>query len=195
MALTFAGRLALLLLSSVLMTSVYAQDDFVLDESDCDDDDDIDADDTRVEAELLGLCAVPSIASTGQGRFTGVIDDAAGSIAWTLVYRDLATPVDQAHIHLGQEHTNGGIMVFLCSDLGNGPPGVQGCPDGSGSISGTITAEQIVGPAEQGINAAEMAKFLAGLRGGAAYVNVHTMQFPAGEIRGQVVEDDDDDDD
>lgn len=194
MAHTFAGRLAVLLLLSMTMTSAYAQDDFSLDEDDCDTDD-IDSDDTQVEAELLGLCEVPSVSTAAQGRFTGTIDDATGSIEWNLAYRNLETPVQQAHIHLGQEHTNGGVIVFLCSNLETAPPGVQACPIGSGSISGTITADQIVGPAEQGIAPGEMSELIAAMRAGATYANVHTMQFPMGEIRGQIVEDDDDDDD
>lgn len=194
MSLTFVSRLALLMLCCSMMAPASAQDDFVLGDDDCEDDDDVDDDDRRVEAELLGLCEVPSISTTGRGLFRGEIDDTVGSITWTLQYRDLEGSVEQAHIHFGQERTNGGITVFLCSNLGNAP-GVQPCPNAPGSISGTITAEQVVGPVEQGINTGEFAEFLAAVRAGAAYANVHTTLHPNGEIRGQIVEDDDDDDD
>src|SRR5690606_18918505 len=92
-------------------------------------------------------------------------------------------------------HTNGGISAFLCTNLGNGPAGTQPCPDTTATLSGTITPEQIIGPTEQGIAAGEFEELVRAIRSGAAYVHVHTMTFPAGEIRGQVVDDDDDDDD
>lgn len=193
MSFTLARHLALLTLCCAMTISVPAQDDFFLDETDCDDDDDIDDDDRRIEAELVGLCEVPSISTPGRGLFTAEIDANGSSISWTLRYRDLEAPAEQAHIHLGQEHTNGGVIAFLCSDTGDG--GAQACPDGAASFSGTITAAQVVGPAEQGIAAGELAELLGAIYAGAAYVNVHSTKYPMGEIRGQIVEDDDDDDD
>lgn len=191
-----ASSLALLLLGSSVMISAPAQDDddFLIDGNDCEEDDDFDDDDRRIEAELLGLCEVPSISTTGRGIFKGEIDDAAQTIAWSLSYRNLEAPVEQAHIHFGQEHTNGGISVFLCTNLGNGPANAQACPDGSADLHGTIMSAEVAGPTEQGINAGEFAELLSAIRSGATYVNVHTATYPMGEIRGQIVEDDDDDD-
>ncbi|HEX6994708.1 MAG TPA: CHRD domain-containing protein [Gammaproteobacteria bacterium] len=158
---------------------------------DFDDDDDLDA--RRVAARLDGVCEVPSISTTAQGTFTAEIDDEGRLIVWTLTYQDLSAPVQQAHIHFGERHTNGGISAFLCSNLGNAPAATQACPETTATINGTITPELIVGPAEQGIGAGEIEELIRGIRSGAAYVNVHTMTFPAGEIRGQVVGADDDD--
>ena len=53
-------------------------------------------------------------------------------------------------------------------------------------MSGTITAAQVIGPAGQGIQPGEFAELVKALRVGAAYANVHTTTFPAGEIRGQI---------
>jgi hypothetical protein len=44
----------------------------------------------------------------------------------------------------------------------------------------------VVGPAGHGIAAGEFAELVRALRAGAAYANVHTTTFPAGEIRGQI---------
>lgn len=86
---------------------------------------------------------------------------------------------------------NGGISVFLCSNLGNGPAGTQACPNPSGSVRGTITAANVIGPAgQEGIGAGEFDKLAQALRAGVAYVNVHTQQFPGGEIRAQLRIDD-----
>ena len=49
-----------------------------------------------------------------------------------------------------------------------------------------ITAASVIGPAGQGISAGEFAELIRAIRSGNAYVNVHTMTFPAGEIRGQL---------
>jgi len=59
---------------------------------------------------------------------------------------DLAA-VTQAHIHFGKRHVAGGIIVFLCTNLGNGPAGTPACPDSAGTVTGSITAASIIGPA------------------------------------------------
>jgi hypothetical protein len=109
-------------------------------------------------------------------------------IEYELTYRDLPTSVQQAHVHLGRPAISGGISFFLCTNLGNGPPGTQTplCPASPGTVTGTITAAQIVGPAGQGIAAGEMAEVIRAIRARATYANVHTQAFPGGEIRGVV---------
>lgn len=77
-------------------------------------------------------------------------------------------------------------MVFFCTNLGNGPAGTQACPQ-EGTVTGTIGPADVVGPSGQGISAGEFAEVLRAIRGGAAYVNVHSTVFPGGEIRGQLV--------
>lgn len=191
-----ACHVAVLALCSTWMMSAVAQDTVtdVLDDDDiCSDDDldDIDDDDQRFVARVHGLCQVPSISTSAQGAFEAVIDDTARMITWTLTYQNVETPVEQAHIHLGERHTNGGISVFLCTNLGNGPADTQACPETTATISGTITPDHVVGPEEQGIAATEFEEIVQAIRAGAAYVNVHTTTYPAGEIRGQIVDEDD----
>jgi len=99
--------------------------------------------------------------------------------------------VTQAHIHLGARAIAGGVSAFLCSNLGNGPAGTPACPPTGGTVTGVITQAQIVGPAPQGIQAGEFAELVQAIRAGAAYANVHTTTFPAGEIRGQISDNDD----
>jgi CHRD domain len=53
-------------------------------------------------------------------------------------------------------------------------------------VSGKITAADVVGPAGQGIAATEFAEFLAAIKAGATYANVHTTGRTGGEIRGLV---------
>ncbi len=47
---------------------------------------------------------------------------------YTLTFSSLSSDVTQAHIHFGKVHTPGGIMVFFCTNLGNGPAGTPPCP-------------------------------------------------------------------
>ena len=77
--------------------------------------------------------------------------------------------------------------MFLCSNLGNGPPGTQACPPNGGTISGAIRPANIgAGAAGQGIAAGEFDEFLQAIKVGATYVNVHTTGYPGGEIRAQL---------
>jgi hypothetical protein len=103
-------------------------------------------------------------------------------LTYTLTYRDLrGTSTTGAHIHFGNDGTNGGVIAFLCGG-GDAPP----CTSVAGSISGSIGMAQVMGPSGQGIDAGEFEELLAAIRAGAAYVNVHTDLHQGGEIRGDV---------
>jgi len=185
-----------ILLASLAAQPVSAQEPIDLG---CDDDDldgpldDVIDDDTETSfiARLRGLCEVPSISSDAVGEFTAEIDDASSLITWTLTYDGLETPVEQAHIHLSERHVNGGISVFLCTNLDNGPADTQACPEGSASLTGAITPDHVIGPEDQGLAQGAFEELVRAIRAEATYVNVHTTAFPAGEIRGQIVEPDD----
>jgi hypothetical protein len=140
----------------------------------------------QIRANLAGYEEVASISSTGSGEFRVRLSDAA--LEFELSYAGLEGNVLQAHIHLGQIGVNGGIMVFLCSNLGNGPAGTPPCPQ-SGTVTGVRMAADVVGPSGQGIAAGEAGVFgevLRALRSGSTYANVHTDKHTGGEIRGQL---------
>lgn len=145
-----------------------------------------DDDHDRVRTRLDGFSEVPSLSTPGKGRFTINIDRRRQSIDYVLVYEGMSADVTQAHIHFGQRHVNGGISVFLCSNLGNGPAGTQACPLRAGTVTGTIVAANVIGPVGQGIAAGEFGELLKAIDGGATYANVHTVAFPGGEIRAQI---------
>ena len=139
-----------------------------------------------IREALTGYEEVPAVSTTGNGEFNARISKDESRIDWELSYSDLEGAVQQAHIHIGQTGVNGGIMVFLCTNLGNGPAGTQPCPAPPATISGTLVAADVVGPAAQGIAVGELDEVIAAIRAGASYVNVHSTTFPGGEIRSQI---------
>jgi hypothetical protein len=141
-------------------------------------------DDGRTRTRLIGYQEVPAISTEGGGTFRARMVD-EDTFTFRLSYDELSSHVQQAHIHFGQKRVNGGISVFLCSNLGNGPAGTAACPE-SGEVTGTITAAEVVGPTAQGISPGEFDELLDAIRAGVAYVNVHTDNFTGGEIRGQL---------
>jgi hypothetical protein len=145
----------------------------------------------NLRADLKGLREVPSVSTVAQGSFRATINKEGTAIEYRLNYQGLEGTVTQSHIHFGQHDVNGGISVWLCQTATNiSPvPTTPTCanPAGEGpEASGTLTAADVVGPAGQGIAAAEFAELLRAIRGGSAYVNVHSSKFGGGEIRGQV---------
>lgn len=153
-----------------------------------------DHDQDTFKAKLKGFKEVGNtgpINSPGSGEFRATVSD--DSLTYTLTYTALSTPVTQAHVHFGQAGVSAGVMFFLCTNLGNGPAGTPACPSNGGTVTGTITAASIVGPAGQNVTPGDFSAALRIIRGGVGYANVHTTKFPVGEIRGQLARTDDED--
>lgn len=133
-----------------------------------------------------------AISTAASGKFDATIDPSGTQINYTLTYKGLESDVTQSHIHFGQKHTVGGIVVWLCQTTGTPAPAAVAastpfCPGlRDGTVSGTITAAQVLTVTGQGINATEFAELLRAIRAGAAYANVHSTTFGPGEIRGQI---------
>ncbi|CRK55085.1 hypothetical protein [Alloactinosynnema sp. L-07] len=136
---------------------------------------------------LSGYQEDPAAVSTAAtGRFHVKIDDSAQEIRYELSYSSLIGTITQAHIHFGGKAQSGGVSVFLCTNLGNGPAGTQLCPAAPATITGTIRPVDVIGPNAQGIAPGQFDELVAAVNAGATYVNVHTSQFPGGEIRAQL---------
>ena len=134
-----------------------------------------------------------AIFSQGQATLKLKLDRKLQSLAYTLTYSDLVD-VQQAHIHFGKVHVAGGVIVFLCTNLGNGPAATPACPATAGTVTGLLTPASVVAIPGQNVPAGSFDALVAALLSNTAYGNIHTAAFPRGEIRGEVRRDDDDDD-
>lgn len=144
----------------------------------------------NARTDLIGYLEVPSISTTGEGQFRARIRSNPTRIEYTLSYSGLqGGAVSQAHIHFAQTSVNGGISAWLCEGtLASPSDTTPTCPPAAGgSVSGVITAAEVIGPAGQGIAATEINELIAAMRAGFTYANVHTVpSFGGGEIRGQI---------
>ena len=140
---------------------------------------------SNARAHLNGYNEVPgSISTVARGEFRAKINKQANTIDYRLTYSGIeGGTATQAHIHFGQRHTApaGNVSAFLCGGGGEAP-----CPPTAGTVTGTITAAEVVGPAGQGIAPGQMDELIRAMRAGATYANVHSTTYGGGEIRGQI---------
>ncbi len=149
---------------------------------------------SHFHATLRGLNEVPSTASPATANLSLTISSDDSRIDFVLDYKNLSAVPGASHVHFGNKNTNGGVSFFFCG--GGGKPA---CPAAtSGTVTGSVVAADVVGPAAQGIQPGDLASIIRAIRHGAAYANIHSANFPAGETRGQLREgrffDDDHDD-
>jgi hypothetical protein len=145
---------------------------------------------SRIDDRLASFEEVPSLSSPGVGTFEARIR--GEEIHYKLRFEDLESIILQSHLHFEQATQNGDIVVFLCTNLGNGPAGTQTCPVAatSGTVTGVIRPADVLGnAAARGLAAGEFDELVRAIRAGAIYVNVHSQTRPGGEIRGQLEDD------
>jgi len=127
-----------------------------------------------------------AIFSQGKGNLTLRLDRTNHMINFSLTYSGLSSAVTQAHIHFGKKHVPGGILVFFCTNAGNAPAGIPACPANGGTVTGTISAANVLAIAGQNVTAGDFDGLEDAIRSETAYGNIHTARFPAGEIRGEI---------
>ena len=129
-----------------------------------------------------------AISTNARGSFKAELDEGRRMIHYELSFEGLSDNVTQAHIHFGQRHTAGGIVVWLCQAVNRSP--VANTPECGGpranTVTGTITPDQVITATGQGINAGEFDEVVRAIRAGATYANVHSVAFGPGEIRGRI---------
>jgi hypothetical protein len=130
-------------------------------------------------AHLTGGAEVPPVdtRATGQAIFR-VVDDGM-AIEYRLIVANIEN-VSMAHIHLAPAGVNGPVVAWLYPSA----PPPQLIPGRFSGVlaTGTITADDLVGP----LAGQPLSVLIDYLVDGGAYVNVHTSQYPGGEVRGQI---------
>ena len=136
---------------------------------------------------LAGANEVPPVASPGTGVATVVLDPTAQTIQVNATFSGLTSPDVAAHIHccapLG---TNAGVATTVPAF----PGFTLGVTSGTySSVVFDLTQPLIYNPAfvtmQGGLSQAEAA-LIAGIENEMTYLNIHTMNFPGGEIRSQL---------
>lgn len=112
-------------------------------------------------AYLNSAQEVPTNASTATGYARVVLNESAMTVTWTVVFTGLTSNQTASHIHAP-------------SPIGVNSPVIINFPP-VGGTAGTLTG-----------SAAITATQIGHLRAGNGYVNIHTANFPGGEIRGQL---------
>lgn len=136
--------------------------------------------------ELRGIIATPDVAFTmanllGSNEVTAVNTSASGGIyaeldgdqlSVTGSFQNLSSPLNTniaggAHLHIGRPGASGGVNIILSPTLD---------PD---SLGGVFTSDDN----QFTLNPNQISTFLAG----GYYVNIHSLDHPGGEIRGQLL--------
>src|SRR5262245_12121742 len=138
---------------------------------------------TEFTAHLIGYNEVPATNSAGQADLKLTVGN--NQLTFELTYSGLSGAPAAAHVHVGQPGVNGGVSFFFCG--GGGKPA---CPAGTSStpvtVTGTVAAADVQAVTAQGLPAGDLNAILGEIKAGFGYANVHTTNFPGGEIRGQV---------
>jgi hypothetical protein len=133
-------------------------------------------------AHLMGDNEVPPVDSDGQGQAIFTLNESGTELHYKLIVANIDN-ITQAHIHCGPTGVNGPVVVFL---FGFDAMGVNK----NGILAeGTITSANIIARPSSEACMGGLATFenlLERMRNSEVYVNVHTLAYPGGEIRGQI---------
>lgn len=131
-------------------------------------------------APLDGSQEVPVVVTNARGNAVFKIARDGQSVDYRVIVAG-AQPLLAGHVHLAPAGTNGPFVAFLFNFAPlNSTTGVSR----NGVISnGTITEKDLI--VRLGFSGT-MDEFIAALRNGGAYVNIHTVGNASGEVRGQI---------
>lgn len=146
-------------------------------------------------ATLSGATEVPPSGSPGTGQASVVLDPAANTMHVDVIFSGLEAGTTASHIHccLSSPEAAANVMVATTTPTFPGfPLGVQA---GTYSHDFDLTLASSYNPAfisspvfnPSGTIAGAEAALVAGIEAEETYLNIHTTQFPGGEIRGFLV--------
>jgi len=118
-----------------------------------------------IQASLTGAGEVPANRSPAKGQMTGTLDTDTNTLEWSVTYSGLATAPIGAHFH--------------------GPVSYLGLTPEENAPIQVATPGNLASPF-RGVAKIDEAQ-AKDLKDGRWYFNLHSKQYPAGEIRGPVV--------
>jgi hypothetical protein len=127
------------------------------------------------------------VSSPGTGLAIVVLDPTAETIQILATFSSLTSPTTAAHIHCcAPLNTNAGVATTVPAFIGF-PLGVTFGAYMSPvfSLADALIYNPAFITAQGGLRQAEAA-LIAGIIAGQSYFNIHTVNFPGGEIRGQL---------
>jgi hypothetical protein len=116
-----------------------------------------------ITVSLSGNQEVPPVTTAGVGSAVLSVNFASGALSGTVSFTGLSSVATAAHIHEGAAGVNGLIIIPLAGGIG-------------------LTSGTWIVPAGTVLTAAQ----LTALQAGGLYVQIHSVIFPGGEIRGQL---------
>jgi hypothetical protein len=125
---------------------------------------------------LEGEFENPQVETTASGMAVFKVEQDS---IWYLINITGIDKVTASHIHDGAFGENGPILVSLYRTNDNS----------TGNINGTLTQGNITGQTLEGQAGAseQLSDIASGMKNGTTYVDVHTIDYPAGELRGQIM--------
>jgi hypothetical protein len=130
--------------------------------------------------------ADPPVETNARGQAVFQLSKDGTELSYRLIVANLHN-VTMAHIHCGAAGVNGPVVAWLYPDA----PPPQLIPGRSSGVlaQGVIDSSSVVIQPDSAACPGGVANFdelLAKMNSGETYVNVHTEQYPAGEVRGQI---------
>ena len=132
---------------------------------------------THFKATMNAANEPGGVTSNGTGTADYTVD--GGTVSYTVTFSGLTANATAGHIHVGPAGVNGAVTV----------PFTQVPHATAGTVSGTFTAANVAAASTSdggiAVDAGDYNGLLQLMRAGETYTNIHTSNFPNGEIRGQ----------
>lgn len=131
------------------------------------------------KATMTGAGEVPANTTTGSGTFTGVLDTVTNVFTYDLTFTGLTSNVNNGHIH-GPALATATSGTTINFNTLTGATFSFGATAGAGHGSAVLTAATQITATMNGDSLKKL------LFAGLTYANIHTVNNPGGEIRGQI---------
>jgi hypothetical protein len=145
------------------------------------------ADQLVLTTTLTGSQEVPPTGSPGIGSALVTVDTVTNLLTVNVSFAGLGSPTIASHIHCCAPPGTNALVATTVPTFPGFPLGVT---TGTYLMTFDLTVASTYNPAfitaHGGTVAGAQAALLAGFSTGQTYLNIHTMQFPTGEIRGQL---------